>query len=46
MKAGGLGKAQYYVFVVIMLAFLVKGWIFYGLPYLEKFPDYECKVDE
>ena len=29
--------------VVLVLAFVSKGWIIYGLPYLEKFPDYECQ---
>ena len=42
---GGFGPSQYYVSVVLILAFLTKGWIVYGLPYLETAPDYEILFD-
>ena len=37
-RAGGCGIAQYLVGLIVILAFLTKGWIVYGLPYLEKIP--------
>lgn len=45
-RAGGCGIAQYLVGLIVILAFLTKGWIVYGLPYLEKIPQYECNNDK
>ena len=42
-KSGGFGLAQFIICIILVLSFLSKGWIIYGLPYLEKFPNYECK---
>ena len=43
-RVGGFGLYQCIICLVLILAFMSKGWIIYGLPYLEKFPEYECQV--
>jgi len=43
--AGGYGKAQIYISFFLILSFLTKSWVMYGLPYLEKTPDYQCIKD-
>ena len=40
---GDFGPFQLYSCIVLMLAFTTKGFIFYGLPFLEKYPDYLCQ---
>ena len=41
-ECGGFGKFQYGVTALLVFAFMTGGWIVYALPFLTKFPDYEC----
>ena len=41
-KIGGFGRYQYFVTITLTLGFMSGGFIVYGLPFLEKYPDYEC----
>lgn len=43
--AGGTGRAQYSISVAMVLSFVVKSMMVYGLTYLEKLPKYECLQD-
>ena len=38
---GGFGRFQWYISVVLVLAFMTGGQIVYGLGFLEKYPDYQ-----
>ena len=40
--SGGFGRFQWYVSVVLVLAFMTGGQIVYGLEFLEVFPEYTC----
>ena len=41
-KIGGFSLFQWYVVIVLTCNFMTGGMIVYGLPFLEKLPQYEC----
>ena len=41
-KAGGFGRFQFFVAEVLCLCFTTGGFLVYGLPFLQKFPAYQC----
>eukprot|EP00356_Strombidium_inclinatum_P005349 CAMPEP_0170484492 /NCGR_PEP_ID=MMETSP0208-20121228/3949_1 /TAXON_ID=197538 /ORGANISM="Strombidium inclinatum, Strain S3" /LENGTH=140 /DNA_ID=CAMNT_0010757833 /DNA_START=90 /DNA_END=512 /DNA_ORIENTATION=- len=46
VMSGGLGRYQKMISVVIILSYMTGGQLIHGLPYLEVYPDYECKVGD